>query len=103
MWYSYTCLRDKDSCEDHKEASDSQNWEPDQESEPFRCASRISQPVQYTEACFSAALESAALKYLDSHYREGTVSTFATTGSPSRFTIQIVANKYNPNNYWYTL
>ncbi|VDC05573.1 unnamed protein product [Peniophora sp. CBMAI 1063] len=65
------------------EASDSQNWEPDEESEPFR-----------------SALETAALKYLDSHYRDGTVSTFATAGSSSRFTIQIVANKYNPNNYW---
>ncbi|KZV73230.1 F-actin capping protein alpha subunit [Peniophora sp. CONT] len=65
------------------EASDSQKWEPDEESEPFR-----------------AALESAALKYLESHYRDGTVSTFATPSAPSRFTIQIVANKYNPNNYW---
>lgn len=45
-----------------------------------------------------AALESAALSYLSSHYHDGvaTVLTMSTT----RFAIQIVSNKYNPSNYW---
>ncbi|OJT08057.1 F-actin-capping protein subunit alpha [Trametes pubescens] len=65
------------------ETSDPEHVEPDSESEPFR-----------------VALENAALAYLASHYHDGVVSVFSTPGSASRFTIQIVANKYNPNNFW---
>ncbi|KAI8978836.1 F-actin capping protein alpha subunit [Trametes punicea] len=65
------------------ETSDPEHVEPDPESEPFR-----------------AALESASLTYLNSHYHDGVVSVFPTPGSSSRYIIQIVANKYNPSNYW---
>ncbi|TFK52263.1 F-actin capping protein, alpha subunit [Heliocybe sulcata] len=65
------------------EASDPQPMEPDTEPEPFR-----------------AALESSTLTYLNSHFHEGVASVFATPGSPSKFTVQIVANKYNPTNFW---
>ncbi|EPQ51012.1 F-actin capping protein, alpha subunit [Gloeophyllum trabeum ATCC 11539] len=65
------------------EASDAQPVEPDSEAEPFR-----------------AALESSTLSYLNSHFNEGVASVFATPGSSSKFTIQIVANKYNPTNFW---
>ncbi|KAI0036490.1 F-actin capping protein alpha subunit [Vararia minispora EC-137] len=65
------------------EASDPQPIELDAESEPFR-----------------AALESATLQYLSAHYHEGNASVFATPNTPRRFTIQIVANKYNPANFW---
>ncbi|OSD07566.1 F-actin capping protein alpha subunit [Trametes coccinea BRFM310] len=65
------------------ETSDPEHVEPDPESEPFR-----------------AALETASLTYLSSHYHDGVVSVFSTPGSASRYIIQIVANKYNPSNYW---
>ncbi|KAI0755283.1 F-actin-capping protein subunit alpha [Daedaleopsis nitida] len=65
------------------ETSDPEHVEPDPESEPFR-----------------AALETASLTYLKAHYHDGVVSVFPAQGSSSRYTIQIVANKYNPNNYW---
>ncbi|KZT27390.1 F-actin capping protein, alpha subunit [Neolentinus lepideus HHB14362 ss-1] len=65
------------------EASDAQPVEPDADAEPFR-----------------AALESSTLAYLNSHFHEGVASVFATPGSSSTFTIQVVANKYNPSNFW---
>jgi len=65
------------------ETSNPEPVEPDADSEPFR-----------------AALESSALQYLTAHYHDGTVSVFSTPGSSTRFTIQIVANKYNPSNFW---
>jgi len=65
------------------EASDPQPVESDSESEPFR-----------------AALETSAFAYLTSHFHDGVASVFSTIGEPTRFTIQIVANKYNPSNYW---
>ncbi|KAJ7288453.1 F-actin-capping protein subunit alpha [Mycena rebaudengoi] len=65
------------------EASDSQPAEPDADSEPFR-----------------AALEKATLTYLSAHFHDGVTSIFSTKGSPNQFVIQIVANKYNPVNYW---
>ncbi|KAH7922036.1 F-actin capping protein, alpha subunit [Leucogyrophana mollusca] len=64
------------------EASDPQSVEPDEDTESLR-----------------AALESSALSYLSSHYHDGVATVFATPGS-SRFTVQIVANKYNPSNFW---
>lgn len=46
-----------------------------------------------------AALEAATLSYLQAHFHDGVASVFAVTGS-SKFFVQIVANKYNPSNYW---
>ncbi|KAH8824890.1 F-actin capping protein alpha subunit [Flagelloscypha sp. PMI_526] len=65
------------------EASDPQPAEPDAESEPLR-----------------AALEEATLKYLSSHYHDGVSAIFTAPGTPNHFIIQIVANKYNPSNFW---
>ncbi|GLB38434.1 putative F-actin-capping proteins bind in a Ca(2)-independent manner to the fast growing ends of actin filaments (barbed end) thereby blocking the exchange of subunits at these ends [Lyophyllum shimeji] len=65
------------------EASDPQTVEPDPESESFR-----------------QALETAVLSYLSAHFLDGVGAVFATPGSPKRFVIQVVANKYNPTNYW---
>ncbi|EMD40291.1 hypothetical protein CERSUDRAFT_110894 [Gelatoporia subvermispora B] len=65
------------------ETSDPQPVEPDAESEPFR-----------------AALEQSSLTYLVAHFHDGVASVFPIEGSISRFIIQIVANKYNPSNYW---
>ncbi|OAX36657.1 F-actin capping protein, alpha subunit [Rhizopogon vinicolor AM-OR11-026] len=45
-----------------------------------------------------AALESAALSYLSSHYHDGVATIFAM--STTQFVVQIVSNKYNPSNYW---
>ncbi|KAI0357385.1 F-actin capping protein alpha subunit [Trametes cingulata] len=65
------------------ETSDPEPIEPDPESEPFR-----------------VALENASLSYLNAHYHDGVVSVFSTPGSSTRYIVQIVANKYNPANYW---
>jgi len=65
------------------EASDPQPFQVDSDCEPFR-----------------SALESATLTYLSSHYHDGVTSVFAKSGGTKQFTIQIVANKYNPANYW---
>ncbi|EIN12525.1 F-actin capping protein alpha subunit [Punctularia strigosozonata HHB-11173 SS5] len=65
------------------ETSDPQPYEPEAESEPLR-----------------EALEKATLDYLSNHFHDGTATVFSTPGSPLRFVIQIVANKYNPNNFW---
>ncbi|KIM89392.1 hypothetical protein PILCRDRAFT_813323 [Piloderma croceum F 1598] len=64
------------------EASDPQPVEMDADSEPFR-----------------AALESSTLNYLLAHYHDGVASVFSVAGS-NKFFVQIVANKYNPSNYW---
>ncbi|KDQ22681.1 hypothetical protein PLEOSDRAFT_1095043 [Pleurotus ostreatus PC15] len=64
------------------EASDPQTYEPDAESEPLR-----------------GALESSTLSYLAAHYLEGVGCVYAVPDS-SDMVIQIVANKYNPTNYW---
>ncbi|KAF8208854.1 F-actin-capping protein subunit alpha [Mycena galopus ATCC 62051] len=64
-------------------ASDSQPAEPDADSEPFR-----------------AALEKATLAYLEAHFHDGVTSIFSAKQSTNRFVIQVVANKYNPSNYW---
>ncbi|KZP31478.1 F-actin capping protein, alpha subunit [Athelia psychrophila] len=64
------------------EAADAQPVEIDADAEPFR-----------------AALEAATLSYLQAHFHDGVASVFAVTGS-SKFFVQIVANKYNPSNYW---
>jgi capping protein alpha len=64
------------------EASDPQPVEIDADSEPFR-----------------AALESSTLNYLLAHFHDGVASVFSVPGT-SKFFIQIVANKYNPSNFW---
>ena len=46
-----------------------------------------------------AALESSTLNYLLAHYLDGVASVFSEAGS-NKFFVQIVANKYNPSNYW---
>ncbi|PIL22881.1 hypothetical protein GSI_15577 [Ganoderma sinense ZZ0214-1] len=65
------------------ESSEPEPIEPDSESEPFR-----------------VALETASLQYLQAHYHDGVTSVFPVAGSSTRFIIQIVANKYNPTNFW---
>ncbi|RDB17879.1 F-actin-capping protein subunit alpha [Hypsizygus marmoreus] len=65
------------------EASDPQTVEPSSESEPFRLA-----------------LETSTLTYLSAHFHDGVASVFSTQETPNRFVIQVVANKYNPTNYW---
>jgi len=64
------------------EASNPQPVVVDVDSEPFR-----------------AALESSTLSYLLAHFHDGVASVFSVTDS-NKFFVQIVANKYNPANYW---
>jgi capping protein alpha len=47
-----------------------------------------------------AALEKATLTYLEAHFHDGVASIFSVKQSTNQFIIQIVANKYNPSNYW---
>jgi len=65
------------------EALDCQPHEPDEASEPFR-----------------EGLEVAALAYIADHFHDGVTSVFTAQSSPTTFTIQLVANKYNPPNFW---
>lgn len=48
----------------------------------------------------SVALESAVLKYLHAHFIDGVFAVFSPKEGIDHFTIQIVANKYNPTNFW---
>lgn len=88
-----------------QEASDAQPYEVDEEAETFRC---IHIPffalIHAKILCWlSSALEAATIAYLADHFHSGVTSVFAVPGSSSKFIIQIVANKYNPQNYWYVL
>jgi len=65
------------------EATDPQKVDLDAEAEPFR-----------------HALETSAITYLSSHFHDGVASVFSTPGTLNQFVLQIVANKYNPTNYW---
>ncbi|KAL1758423.1 F-actin-capping protein subunit alpha [Schizophyllum commune] len=65
------------------DASDPQPHEPNAESEEFR-----------------SALETATQTYLAAHFVEGVAAVFASPDAPNKFTIQVVSNKYNPNNFW---
>ncbi|KAF5389316.1 hypothetical protein D9757_003488 [Collybiopsis confluens] len=65
------------------EASDPRPFEPNEEFEPFR-----------------TALEKASLNYLLAHYHDGVTSVFSSQPTPNQFILQIVANKYNPTNFW---
>ncbi|GJE88359.1 F-actin-capping protein subunit alpha [Phanerochaete sordida] len=65
------------------EASEPEPIEPETEAEPFRLA-----------------LENASLTYLAAHFHDGVTSVFPTQGNAERFVVQVVANKYNPSNFW---
>ncbi|KIP04661.1 hypothetical protein PHLGIDRAFT_129345 [Phlebiopsis gigantea 11061_1 CR5-6] len=65
------------------EASEPEPIEPDEESEPFRLA-----------------LENSSLTYISAHFHDGVTSVFSTPGNAERFVVQVVANKYNPSNFW---
>lgn len=47
------------------------------------------------------ALEASARGYLSSHFQDGTTSVFSSPDNPTVFVIQIIANRYNPSNFWY--
>ncbi|EGN98413.1 hypothetical protein SERLA73DRAFT_183411 [Serpula lacrymans var. lacrymans S7.3] len=64
------------------EASDPQSVEPDADAEPLR-----------------EALEKSTLAYLSAHFHDGVAAVFSAPET-NRFIIQIVANKYNPSNFW---
>lgn len=51
----------------------------------------------------SAALETATVAYLAAHFQSGVASVFSVAGNADQFIIQVVANKYNPANFWYVL
>ncbi|KAF9454765.1 F-actin capping protein, alpha subunit [Macrolepiota fuliginosa MF-IS2] len=65
------------------EASDPRPYELDVEAEPLR-----------------SALEAATLAYLKAHFYDGVASVFSKGDGVHEYTIQVVANKYNPANYW---
>ncbi|CAL1712517.1 unnamed protein product [Somion occarium] len=65
------------------EASEPIPIDPDSDSEPFR-----------------AALENATLSYISAHFHSGVGAVFSIPGNASQFIVQIVANKYNPSNFW---
>jgi len=47
-----------------------------------------------------AALDSAALTYLKAHFTEGVAAVFSPKEGSDHYVVQIVANKYNPTNFW---
>jgi capping protein alpha len=83
-----------------QEASDPQPYEPDAAAEPFRYVSHISSHSSLRNS-HRTALETSAHAYLSSHFPDGTTSVFTSPDSPTVFTIQIIANRYNPSNFWY--
>ena len=46
------------------------------------------------------ALENSSLTYIAAHFHDGITSVFSTPGNSERFVVQVVANKYNPSNFW---
>ena len=53
-----------------------------------------------------SALEKAANDYINDHFYDGVttvLSSPAKDGEGLKFIIQIVGNKYNPNNFWYVV
>lgn len=64
-------------------AADPEPVETNAEAEPFRLA-----------------LEESTLRYLNEHFQEGVTSVFTSTSKHNTYIIQIVANKYNPQNFW---
>ncbi|PAV17001.1 F-actin capping alpha subunit [Pyrrhoderma noxium] len=65
------------------EASDPQPYDANEKSETLR-----------------KELDASTINYLSNHFLDGVTSVFSSAESSSKFTIQIVANKYNPQNYW---
>ncbi|KAF8158310.1 F-actin capping protein, alpha subunit [Crassisporium funariophilum] len=65
------------------EASDPKPFEADTEHEPFR-----------------AALETAALTYMKAHFTDGVTTVLSPKEGATHYVMQIVANKYNPTNFW---
>ena len=68
----------------------------------------VSQCIDTDLFCFLVsfgreALQTSTLAYLSSHYHDGVASVFSAKDTSNRFIIQIVANKYNPSNFWYVL
>ncbi len=85
-----------------QEASDPQPVTPDEHSEPLRYCSPFSVAAVDEISCpLRAALEASTLTYLSSHFHDGVCAVFATHGIPNQFVIQVVANKYNPSNFWW--
>ncbi|KAK7056691.1 F-actin-capping protein subunit alpha [Paramarasmius palmivorus] len=66
------------------EATDPQTAELDENAEPLR-----------------SALEKSTIAYLAAHFHDGVSSVFSAKDTANKYIIQIVANKYNPSNYWY--
>ena len=88
-----------------QEASEPEPVEPDSDSESFRY---FQPPCTVSYFCsriyyfhIRAALESSTLAYLSSHFHDGVASVFSVRAVPNQFVVQIVANKYNPSNFWY--
>ncbi len=71
------------------EASNTEPYEPNSTAEPFRLE-----------------LEKAALIHLADHYYNGVAAVLSQplleSEEPAKFIIQLVGNKYNPSNYWYS-
>ncbi|KJA24093.1 hypothetical protein HYPSUDRAFT_39237 [Hypholoma sublateritium FD-334 SS-4] len=65
------------------EASDPQPIQPNEEHEHVR-----------------SALEASALNYLKAHFTDGVTAVFSPKGESTHYVIQVVANKYNPTNFW---
>ncbi|KAG7088560.1 hypothetical protein E1B28_012541 [Marasmius oreades] len=65
------------------EADDPQPVEPNENYEPLR-----------------SALEKSAISYLAAHFHDGVCSVFTPREPANIFTLQVVANKYNPTNFW---
>lgn len=49
---------------------------------------------------YSTALEASALTYLKAHFTDGVTAVFTPRGDSTHYVIQVVANKYNPTNFW---
>lgn len=47
-----------------------------------------------------SALDNATQTYLAAHFHDGVASIFSKGNGVREFIIQVVANKYNPSNYW---
>ncbi|KDQ20809.1 hypothetical protein BOTBODRAFT_26823 [Botryobasidium botryosum FD-172 SS1] len=58
------------------------------------------QPLSQESAPLRKSLETAASKYVSDHFPDGIACVFGSDASASQYTIQIVANKYNPTNFW---
>lgn len=46
------------------------------------------------------ALDTQTSNYIRDHFHEGVATVFSDPESSSTFTVLIVANKYNPSNFW---